>query len=331
MIRIANPMTSGRVRMERRTAAFRCGLDVSPVGTVAADEALQDRASGVGVATSPFGLLAPEPEARDLWRETGSMPAAPPGRPSLGAAPLHPLRLHAQPPGLLRGQRERGPPRARGRGPARSPPGAPAGQVHRRGPLPAHHRRGQRDRRPVRPPGGRGVLAGQRAARHTSRPATSTGRSRSGSASTCRPRSGPRSCASRPPAPSRSTCSTCSTSTATSSPTRSAWPPWRAAGSAGARSARSTGPASPSTASPSSQVDGKLALGEARAERVLRAFEGRGFADDLAAGDWVSIHWGWICETPRRPPAGQPAQGQRRPPGPGQPDDLTPPHRSGCS
>lgn len=43
-------------------------------------------------------------------------------------------------------------------------------------------------------------------------------------------------------------------------------------------------------------VDGKLVLAEARAERVLRAFEGRGFADDLAAGDWVSVHWGWICE-----------------------------------
>ena len=43
-------------------------------------------------------------------------------------------------------------------------------------------------------------------------------------------------------------------------------------------------------------VDGKLALGEVRAERVLRAFEGRGFADDLSPGDWVSIHWGWICE-----------------------------------
>ncbi len=49
-------------------------------------------------------------------------------------------------------------------------------------------------------------------------------------------------------------------------------------------------------------VDGKLALGEVRTERVLRAFEGRGFADDLAPGDWVSIHWGWICDTldPRR-------------------------------
>ena len=45
------------------------------------------------------------------------------------------------------------------------------------------------------------------------------------------------------------------------------------------------------------QVDGKLALGPPRAERVLRAFEGRGFADDLSPGDWVSIHWGWVCET----------------------------------
>ncbi|MDQ3896307.1 MAG: DUF6390 family protein [Actinomycetota bacterium] len=44
-------------------------------------------------------------------------------------------------------------------------------------------------------------------------------------------------------------------------------------------------------------VDGKLALGEVRTERVLRAFEGRGFAEDLAPGDWVSIHWGWICDT----------------------------------
>jgi len=43
-------------------------------------------------------------------------------------------------------------------------------------------------------------------------------------------------------------------------------------------------------------VGGELALGPARAERVLRAFEGRGFADDLAPGDWVSVHWGWVCE-----------------------------------
>ncbi len=44
------------------------------------------------------------------------------------------------------------------------------------------------------------------------------------------------------------------------------------------------------------EVEGKLALGEQRAERVLRSLSGRGFADDVAVGDWVSIHWGWTCE-----------------------------------
>ena len=42
--------------------------------------------------------------------------------------------------------------------------------------------------------------------------------------------------------------------------------------------------------------DGKLALDEPRAERVLRALSGRGFADQAAVGDWVSVHWGWACE-----------------------------------
>lgn len=41
---------------------------------------------------------------------------------------------------------------------------------------------------------------------------------------------------------------------------------------------------------------GKLALGPPRVETVLRAVDGRGFADDATAGDWVSIHWGWTCE-----------------------------------
>lgn len=41
---------------------------------------------------------------------------------------------------------------------------------------------------------------------------------------------------------------------------------------------------------------GRLALGPARQERVTRQFEGRGFADDAAPGDWVSLHWGWVCE-----------------------------------
>jgi hypothetical protein len=42
--------------------------------------------------------------------------------------------------------------------------------------------------------------------------------------------------------------------------------------------------------------DGKLALGEPRTERVLRQVDGRGFVDQAAPGDWVSIHWGWVCE-----------------------------------
>jgi hypothetical protein len=41
---------------------------------------------------------------------------------------------------------------------------------------------------------------------------------------------------------------------------------------------------------------GKLALGPARQERMLRQLEGRGFADSAARGDWVSMHWGWVCE-----------------------------------
>jgi hydrogenase maturation factor len=43
-------------------------------------------------------------------------------------------------------------------------------------------------------------------------------------------------------------------------------------------------------------VDGKLALGAARVERAARQVEGRGFADAATVGDWVSVHWGWVCE-----------------------------------
>lgn len=42
--------------------------------------------------------------------------------------------------------------------------------------------------------------------------------------------------------------------------------------------------------------DGKLELGEPRVERVLRAIDGHGFVDDVREGDWVSVHWGWVCE-----------------------------------
>jgi hypothetical protein len=41
---------------------------------------------------------------------------------------------------------------------------------------------------------------------------------------------------------------------------------------------------------------GNLGLGAARRERVARQLDGRGFADAAAPGDWVSLHWGWVCE-----------------------------------
>jgi hydrogenase maturation factor len=41
---------------------------------------------------------------------------------------------------------------------------------------------------------------------------------------------------------------------------------------------------------------GKLVLGAAQTERVLRQVDGHGFVEQATAGDWVSIHWGWVCE-----------------------------------
>jgi hypothetical protein len=43
-------------------------------------------------------------------------------------------------------------------------------------------------------------------------------------------------------------------------------------------------------------VAGKLALAPPRAERFMRQVDGRGFADAAMPGDWVSMHWGWVCE-----------------------------------
>ena len=49
-------------------------------------------------------------------------------------------------------------------------------------------------------------------------------------------------------------------------------------------------------------AEGKLALGPAEMARVVRQIEGRGFTDAAVAGDWVSLHWDWVCEvlTPRQ-------------------------------
>lgn len=41
---------------------------------------------------------------------------------------------------------------------------------------------------------------------------------------------------------------------------------------------------------------GKLTLGAPQRERVVRQVDGRGFADTAEVGDWVSVHWGWVCE-----------------------------------
>ncbi len=41
---------------------------------------------------------------------------------------------------------------------------------------------------------------------------------------------------------------------------------------------------------------GKLVLGAPVRERVLRQIEGRGFVEQAAVGNVVSIHWGWACE-----------------------------------
>lgn len=49
-------------------------------------------------------------------------------------------------------------------------------------------------------------------------------------------------------------------------------------------------------------VEGRLAVGPSQTVRVVRQVEARGFADTAAPGDWVSLHWGWVCEvlTPRQ-------------------------------
>ncbi len=54
--------------------------------------------------------------------------------------------------------------------------------------------------------------------------------------------------------------------------------------------------------SPLMIVGGKLTLAPPAPMRAVRQIEARGFADTAAIGDWVSLHWGWVCEviTPRQ-------------------------------
>ncbi|MGZ3581682.1 MAG: DUF6390 family protein, partial [Ktedonobacterales bacterium] len=42
--------------------------------------------------------------------------------------------------------------------------------------------------------------------------------------------------------------------------------------------------------------EGKLALTDPVPMRVTRQIDGRGFADGARVGDYVSIHWNWVCE-----------------------------------
>jgi hypothetical protein len=43
-------------------------------------------------------------------------------------------------------------------------------------------------------------------------------------------------------------------------------------------------------------VDGKLALGPPRSERITAWRDGRGFVGDVSTDDVVSIHWDWACD-----------------------------------
>ena len=39
-----------------------------------------------------------------------------------------------------------------------------------------------------------------------------------------------------------------------------------------------------------------IALGERRTEVARRSIDGVGFLDPYRPGDWVSLHWGWVCD-----------------------------------
>jgi hypothetical protein len=40
----------------------------------------------------------------------------------------------------------------------------------------------------------------------------------------------------------------------------------------------------------------RLALGAPRAETAVRSVDGVGLADPVRPGDWVSLHWEWVCD-----------------------------------
>lgn len=51
------------------------------------------------------------------------------------------------------------------------------------------------------------------------------------------------------------------------------------------------------SAVPMTLVEGKLALGPARVEKVRGWQDGAGFLNGVGPGDVVSIHWDWACDT----------------------------------
>ena len=40
----------------------------------------------------------------------------------------------------------------------------------------------------------------------------------------------------------------------------------------------------------------RLGLGEPTVETARRAVDGSGFVDELAPGEWFSLHWDWVCD-----------------------------------
>jgi hypothetical protein len=43
-------------------------------------------------------------------------------------------------------------------------------------------------------------------------------------------------------------------------------------------------------------VDGRLRLGEPELEEATLGVDGAGMVEDVAPGDLVALHWGWVCE-----------------------------------
>ena len=39
-----------------------------------------------------------------------------------------------------------------------------------------------------------------------------------------------------------------------------------------------------------------IGLGERRLETARRAVDGVGFLNPFRPGEWVSLHWGWVCD-----------------------------------